>query len=140
MATASKRCLFTETSSPSCPPSAPSPPFARPRHDHRLYSTVKCTQLEPSKFHRVLSPRRVSWNKWRLNSFPVVSEQFRRQLKEKLERMSGEGERGEREVKLRHKIREVMKLREDIEKARENNRLIKLIEDSHEQKINRFFD
>ncbi len=43
------------------------------------------------------------------------------------------------ELRLRHKIREAMKLREDIEKAKENNRLIGLIEDYHQNKINAFF-
>lgn len=43
------------------------------------------------------------------------------------------------ELRLRHKIREAMKLREDIEKAKENNRLIGLIENYHQNKINAFF-
>jgi hypothetical protein len=43
-------------------------------------------------------------------------------------------------LKLRHKIREINKLKSDIERARENNRLILLIEDYHQHKINGFFD
>ena len=44
------------------------------------------------------------------------------------------------EVRIRHKIREVVKLKEDVAKAEENNRLIKLIENSHSGKIKAFFD
>lgn len=43
------------------------------------------------------------------------------------------------ELKLRHKIRELMKMKGDVEKARENNRLIRMIQGYHENKINGFF-
>lgn len=44
------------------------------------------------------------------------------------------------ELKLRHKIREVIRLQSDIEKAKQNNKLIEVIEDYHQNKINGFFD
>ena len=47
---------------------------------------------------------------------------------------------GADELKLRHRIREVIKLKQDIQKAQHNNKLIRLIEDFHENKINSFFD
>jgi hypothetical protein len=61
------------------------------------------------------------WNNWKYSGFPIVSESFQKNLKLKLEKNSNEDSQkelmGTEELKIRHKIREVLRLKEDVAKA-----------------------
>lgn len=117
--------------------------FKQPRNDKKLNSTIR---LEPNtrKFIPIdlNNCKNISWNKWKKHGFEIANDNFKRILSKKIEKEVQREESfriSDSELKLRHKIRELMKMKGDVEKAQENNRLIRLIQDYHENKINGFF-
>lgn len=86
--------------------------FQRATRDNiRLYSTIKCEELEKSKFHKINHDLgdKFKWNNWKYSGFPIVSESFKKNLHVKLEKNCEEQAKkevmGTKELKIRHKIR-----------------------------------
>jgi hypothetical protein len=72
--------------------------FERVTRDNiRLYSTIKCDEIEKSKFHKIdtSSKDHFKWNNWKYSGFPIVSETFKKNLKIKLEKNCNEESRKE---------------------------------------------
>lgn len=109
----------------------------------RLNSTIRLADPPPmhNKFN-LIPDRSISWNKWKAHNFPSPWQGFQGLLKQRVEKKveKERREEGPEELKLRRKIREVMRLKEEIERTRHNKQLIVAIEDYHEKKINGFFD
>ena len=142
--TLGKVAKFSRTAS-TMQDTRPSLLFRKPRMERRLNSTIRYDTNISSKFSKLNLTREnsVNWKKWKKNGFVLACTTFNKVLHRRIEKQIDDDREmlrvSDSELKLRHKIREMMKLREDIEKTKENNALIKLIEDYHETKINGFF-
>lgn len=109
------------------------------RSQKRLNSSMGYDSKGYCRFHKL--DDQLDWHKWKQMKLPLVSDKFGKDL---LSRVCRGKERSLgvdlQQLKVQLKIREVERLRQDIERTKQNNRLIKMLQNEQEHKINCFFN